>query len=44
MNAVKELEQIAKRLEELAQRGDDATIANPLLELQESAEEVGKGG
>ncbi len=42
MNAVKELEQIAKRLEELAERGDDATIANPLLELQESAEEVGK--
>ena len=42
MNAVKELEQIAKRLEELAERGDDATIANPLLELQESAQEVGK--
>lgn len=42
MNAADELAQIAKRLEELAQRGDSAAIVVPLSKLQASAEEVGK--
>lgn len=42
MNAVEELEQIAVRLQEVAQRGDSAEVAGPLSALQESAEDVGK--
>lgn len=42
MNATEELEQIVERLERLAKRGDDPSVAGPLAKLQASAQEVAK--